>query len=247
MTLQEFFSTYKKVALGFSGGVDSAYLLYEAKRNNVDIRAYYVKTQFQPEFELRDAIKLGKEIGVDINTINYDILSEINIANNPSNRCYFCKNKIFSLISERAASEGYNTIIDGTNLSDSEDDRPGMKALKELNILSPLRICGLTKDEIRRLSKEAGLFTWNKAAYACLATRVAAGNKITEEILNKIEKSENFLYDMGYRDFRVRYFYNAAKLQFKKEDMDRAYNNRFEISNKLKTYFNDILLDLEGR
>lgn len=247
MTLEQFFKENNKIALGFSGGVDSSYLLYGAKKYNADIKAYYVKTQFQPDFEYNDALKLAESIGAEITVIDYDILQHKEITANPCNRCYYCKTKIFSAICKRAAEEGYTVIIDGTNASDDVNDRPGMKALKELSVKSPLRECGLTKSDVRRLSREAGLFTWNKPAYACLATRLNIGNKITEEKLKKIEKSEDLLFKLGFEDFRVRMYYDCAKLQFTENDIEKTFEMRNKILTGLSPYFEDIVLDMKGR
>ena len=183
MTLQDFFATHNKIALAFSGGVDSAYLRYEGIQSGCNIHAYYVKSAFQPAFELEDAQKLAKELGAKMTILELDVLSEPLITSNPSNRCYHCKQKIFRAITEAAQGDGYQVLIDGTNASDDASDRPGMRALQELSVLSPLRACGITKEEVRRLSKDAGLFTWDKPAYACLATRIHNGDTITPEKL----------------------------------------------------------------
>ena len=203
MTLQNFFSQNQKVALAFSGGVDSAYLLYAAIQAGCDIHAYYVKSAFQPEFELEDAKRLAKELDATMTVLELDVLSNSNITDNPANRCYFCKKKIFSKIIEAAKTDGYDVIIDGNNASDDVNDRPGMKAVQELQVRSPLRECGITKTEVRRRSKEAGLFTWDKPAYACLATRIPTGFKITAEKLHATEISEKALSDLGFTDFRM--------------------------------------------
>ena len=180
MTLQEFFEANPKVALAFSGGVDSAYLLHEALRFAKDVRAYYAKTAFQPEFEFEDAKKLAKEMGASLRVLTYPILGEEAVAANPPDRCYYCKHALFSGVLQAAKEDGYPVILDGTNASDDAGDRPGMRALREMGVRSPLRECGLTKPMIREASKEAGLFTWKKPAYACLATRVPAGMRITK-------------------------------------------------------------------
>ena len=179
MELKEFFAAHPKIALAFSGGVDSAYLLYAAKQLGAEVRAYYVKTAFQPQFELDDAKRLAEALHADMTVLLVDILSDTRVAANPANRCYFCKKSIFSSILHAVSADGFTTLIDGTNASDDAGDRPGMQALRELKVYSPLRDCGLTKADVRRLSKEAGLFTWNKPAYACLATRIPAETPIT--------------------------------------------------------------------
>lgn len=175
MTLQEFFQENHKAAIAFSGGVDSAYLLYAAMQCGADVRAYYVKTQFQPAFELADARRLAEQLGAPMTVLQQDALASEQVAQNPADRCYYCKQGIFSGILQAAAADGYTLILDGTNASDDAGDRPGMRALRELCVRSPLRECGLTKSEIRARSKQAGLFTWNKPAYACLASGNACG------------------------------------------------------------------------
>ena len=247
MELKEFFEKYPRAALGFSGGVDSAYLLYAGKKYGADIRPYFIKTAFQPEFELRDAIRLAKELDVELTVIRHDILAEDRVAENPADRCYYCKSALFHALKKQAVEDGYNVLLDGTNASDEASDRPGMRAIRELEVLSPLRECGLTKGEIRRLSREAGLFTWEKPSYACLATRVPAGNPLTAEILAKIEKGEDALTVMGFSDFRIRVFHDAARLQLPESQLKLAVQKREELLKILKPYFPTVLLDLETR
>ena len=156
MTLQQFFNEHPRCALGFSGGVDSSYLLAAAKQCGAEVRPYFVRTAFQPEFELEDARRVCRELGTELTVLEHDILSVPGVAANPPERCYYCKRAIFSLIRERALSDGYDTLIDGNNASDDASDRPGMRAVKELGVLSPLRMCGLTKEDIRARSRELG-------------------------------------------------------------------------------------------
>lgn len=247
MDLKTFFKEHSKVALGFSGGVDSAYLLYTGKLYGADIKAYFIKSQFQPKFELEDALTLAKNIGVNIKVIELDALQDENVKRNYEDRCYFCKKQIFERLTSEAKRDGYFEIIDGTNASDDEGDRPGMKALKEMKVLSPLRTCGLSKNMIRELSHEAGLFTWDKPSYACLATRVSCKTPISQDILERIEKAEAFLMEIGFSDFRVRTDGNAAKLQFKPKQIQLAFDRRNKIKKGLEPYFDDILLDLKER
>ncbi len=247
MDLKEFFVNNPKVGLGFSGGVDSAYLLYAAKKYGADIQPYYIKTAFQPEFEYNDATTLAEKIGVSVKVIEHDILSEDIIRSNPRNRCYYCKKSLFTLLRAQAEKDGYTLIIDGTNASDDAGDRPGMKALEELSVRSPLRECGLTKDNIRELSREAGLFTWDKPAYACLATRIPTGTAIEEKDLERVENAENILISMGFSDFRVRLFHDAARLQVREEQFQKAADLRSEILSGLKPYFDTVFLDMNTR
>ncbi len=247
MTLQNFFKDNQKVALAFSGGVDSAYLLYAGLQAGCDIHAYYVKSAFQPQFELEDAKKLAAKLHAKMTILELDVLSDAFITENPANRCYYCKKKIFSLIKDAAQKDGYQILIDGNNASDDADDRPGMKAVQELSVLSPLRECGLTKEEIRKLSKEVGLFTWNKPAYACLATRIPTGVKITADKLQATEVSEKALADLGFTDFRIRLSGNDAKIQVKEEQLEKLLLYRKEILSKLKPYYSAVTVDLEVR
>lgn len=247
MDLQRFFEENPRCAIAFSGGADSAYLLWAAKTYGLEVKAYYVKTRFQPEFELEDAKRLAHELSADMEIIELDILSAPEIAKNADNRCYFCKKRIFEAILERAEKDGYKLILDGTNASDLSADRPGMRALDELDVKSPLRLCGLTKREVRARSEEAGLFTWNKPAYACLATRIPSGEMITAQLLDKIEAAEDFLFELGFSDFRVRVFNGAARLQLTSEQLERAVLLREKIYCGIRQYFDDVLLDLQAR
>lgn len=247
MTLDSFFKKNPKAALGFSGGVDSAYLLYAGIKCGADIRPYYIKTAFQPQFEFEDAKRLASELGAELTVIELDVLADEKIAENTQNRCFFCKKALFGALKKKALEDGYKLLLDGTNASDLASDRPGMRALSELSVLSPLRECGLEKAEIRRLSKQAGLFTWDKPAYACLATRVPHGVAIDGESLRKIEKAEDALFRLGFSDFRVRLFSGAARLQVNAGQMERAVSMREDIRAALSPCFDTVLLDLNER
>ena len=247
MDLKEFFRQHPKAAIAFSGGVDSSYLLYAALQCGADVRAYYVKGAFQPQFELDDAQRLARDIHAPLTVLRADVLRDETVTANPANRCYYCKKVVFSSIAQAALADGYTVLLDGTNASDDAGDRPGMRALQELQVLSPLRLCGLTKPEIRRLSKEARLFTWDKPAYACLATRIPTGEKITAEKLSATESAEGELFAMGFTDFRVRWYAGAARLQFPAVQLPRVLERREEILTKLKKYYPAVLLDLEVR
>lgn len=247
MDLSAFFKENPKAAVAFSGGVDSAYLLCAAKAAGADVRAYYVKSAFQPQFEQEDAKRLCAKLDVECKILTVDVLADKTVRENPADRCYHCKKLIFTAIAAAAAADGYEMLLDGTNASDEEGDRPGMRALRELSVRSPLRECGLTKEEIRRRSKEAGLFTWDKPAYACLATRIPTGEEITAEKLRSTEAAEDFLFSLGFTDFRVRLFGGAARLQFPREQLAEALTRREEIVKELKQYYRAVLLDMEAR
>ena len=247
MTLQTFFALHPKAAIAFSGGVDSAYLLYAAVSCGADVRAYYVKSEFQPEFEYEDAQRLASELNAEMTVLPLNILSVPQVSENPSNRCYYCKRAIFSAITEAAEADGFTVLLDGTNASDDTADRPGMRALEELSVLSPLRECGLTKEHIRRLSREAGLFTWNKPAYACLATRIPTGEEITAGKLSATENAEDYLFSLGFTNFRVRSREGHARLQIPESQLGLLLEKRPLILAKLKEYYKTVSLDLEVR
>ncbi len=247
MELQTYFLQNPRAALAFSGGVDSSYLMYAARQYGCDLHAYFIKSSFQPQFELNDARRLTEELHVPLTVVQTDALQNAQVAANDGQRCYYCKTTLFTQLRELARKDGYTLLLDGTNASDSFDGRPGMKALQELGVRSPLRECGLTKTEIRRLSREAGLFTHDKPSYACLATRIPTGTKITESLLQKVEHSEDILFSMGFTDFRVRFFHNAAKIQLRESQFALALGKRQELTKALSPYFDEVLLDLTPR
>jgi len=247
MTLQEFFTEHPKAALGFSGGVDSSYLLWAAVNAGADIAPYYIQTAFQPAFELEDAKRLCEQIGVKLNVIQLDALADPRVAANPANRCYYCKVGLSGALRARAKADGYDLLLDGTNASDDAGDRPGMKALREMEVRSPLRECGLTKAMIRQESRKAGLFTWDKPAYACLATRVPTGRTITPELLRRVEGAETALFALGFTDFRVRLYDDAARLQLPEGQLAKAVEQRQAIRQALAPWFDIVLLDTQTR
>ena len=247
MTLDQFFKEHPRAALAFSGGVDSAYLLWAGVRAGAEVRPYFVKTPFQPQFELEDARRLCAQLGVELAVIRFDVLTAPEVAANPSDRCYHCKKRLFTLLRERAAADGFPVPLDGTNASDDAGDRPGMRALRELEVRSPLREYGLTKGRIRELSRQAGLFTWDKPSYACLATRVPTGRTITRDDLEKVERGEEALSGLGFWDFRLRLTGNGCKLQVTENQIPLALNRRTDILTALESDFSEITLDLRPR
>ena len=247
MPLSGFFKENQSVAIAFSGGVDSAYLLYAAMQYGERVKAYYVKTAFQPQFELEDALRLAEDLGADLQILHADILCNATVAANPADRCFHCKKKLFSEIRKAAEADGFSVLLDGTNASDDASDRPGMRALAELSVRSPLRECGLTKETIRQLSKAAGLFTHDKPAYACLATRIPTGETITKEKLQRTEAAEAYLHSLGFRDFRVRSRGDMATIQLRPQDLPLLMTHRADVVKKLKTDYTSVVLDLEVR
>ena len=247
MTIPKFFARYPEVAVAFSGGTDSAYLLRCAKQHARRVCAYYVKSEFQPRFELEDAKKLAAELGVALRVIPLSVLQTPEVCANPTDRCYYCKRTIFAEILRAAAADGFSVLLDGTNASDDAADRPGMRVLREMQVLSPLRLCGLTKAEIRARSRDCGLFTWDKPAYACLATRISAGERITAEKLAATEAAEDYLRSLGFADFRVRQREGQARIQLPLAQWPLLAEHRERILAELKKYYSTVTLDLEVR
>lgn len=245
MDIEGFFREYPETAVAFSGGTDSSYLLYTASKYAARTKGYYVKTAFQPSFELDDAVRFAAMYNIDLKVIETDIFEDSAILSNLPERCYLCKKKIMGEILRSAADDGFTVLADGTNASDDSSDRPGMKALEEMKILSPLRMCGLGKQEIRRLSHEAGLFTAFKPAYACLATRIRTGIPITRENLERTEWAENFLFELGFTDFRVRTEQNnTARLEIRKDQTELFEQFRSEITGRLSEKYDSVMPEI---
>ena len=247
MTLQQFFTQHPKAALAFSGGSDSAYLLWAGRTFGQDVRPYYVSTPFQPAWEREDAQRLACELGVPLTVVELDVLACPEVAANPSNRCYFCKKALFSALWQQVRADGFSLLLDGTNASDDAQDRPGMRALSELEVRSPLRECGITKAQLRALSCQAGLFTWDKPAYACLATRIPTGTPITASDLARVERGEDALFALGFTDFRIRLRGDAALIQLPQDQMGRGVAQHGAILDALSPHFSQVFLDLNPR
>ena len=238
--LRKFFEDNPSPALAFSGGADSSYLFYAAVACGADVTAYFVKTQFQPLFELRNAVKTAEWLGHDIEVIHANVLSDPNVRSNPADRCYHCKKHIFSSILAHAEKDGKEVVIDATNSSDDPADRPGMKALAELGIVSPLRLCSITKPEIRRLSKEAGLWTWDLPSNSCLATRIPVNTELTEENLYEVEETEDMVRELGFREIRVRSLGKKVRLEITDDEQNLLEDRKKEVQNILLAHYSEI-------
>ncbi len=247
MELRDFFAAHPRCALAFSGGVDSSYLLYEGLKWAEELGVYYVRSAFQPAFEARDALRMAETLGAKVTVLQADVLACPAVTANPPDRCYHCKKVIMSTIKAAAEADGYTVLLDGTNFSDDVDERPGWRALGEAGVLSPLRLCGLTKETIRERSRRAGLFTWDKPAYACLATRVRTGQPLDEKTLFRVEAAENALLWLGFSDFRVRTFEGRARLEFTADQIGKARESFEAIRALLAPYFTQIESELRER
>lgn len=236
------------VAVAFSGGVDSTLLLKASKEALGDKAiSITVVSPYMPKWEIQEAKELVDKIGIQSYFIEVPMLEEIRA--NPKDRCYICKKAVFSKIKEFAKEKQVKYIIDGTNADDTKDYRPGMRALKELEVKSPLLESSLNKEEIRILSKELGLETWDKPAYACLLSRIPYDQEIKEEDLYRIEKSEVYMMELGFRAVRVRSHGDLARIEIPKSERKKLFNEWLldRISEKLKSLgFKYVTLELEG-
>lgn len=244
--LLAFLAQRPKAALAFSGGVDSAYLLFIMAKAGIDVLAIQVLSDFQPAFEARDAEAFCAELGVSFLRLTLPEHRAETMAN-PENRCYHCKCEMLDLMQAAARERGYDLFYDGSNASDDWGERPGAKALAEYGVVSPLRLAGLTKADIRERSKAYDLPTWDKAAYACLATRVPTGEKLSKEKLKKVEKTEAFLSSLGFYDYRARLRGKGCLLQLLPEQMPLLLAKRAEILAALGADFDFVALDLASR
>jgi uncharacterized protein len=238
----------KSVVIAFSGGVDSTFLVNVAHdvlgENAIAVTA---TSSTYPQRELEQAKKFAKHIGIKHIIINSEETEIDDFSKNPNNRCYYCKKELFSKIKQITTEEHFNYALDGSNVDDKTDYRPGMKALKELGVVSPLKEVGLRKQEIKELSRTMNLGTWNKPAFACLASRFPYGVEITKSRLAQVEKAESFLYSLGIKQFRVRYHTEIAKIEVTKNDFQLIITHSDEIVKKFKELgFKYITLDIEG-
>ncbi|MBV7271781.1 ATP-dependent sacrificial sulfur transferase LarE [Clostridium sp. PL3] len=246
--LVKYLKSLGKVILAFSGGVDSTFLLKVAKEALQDnVKAVTILSPYIPKWEIAEAKELVKELGVQHEIIEAPIIDSIRY--NPEDRCYLCKTAVFSMILSIAKEQGYNYVIDGTNFDDTKDYRPGLRALKELEVKSPLLECKLTKAEIRAFSKELNLNTWNKPPYACLLTRIPYGVELKEEYFRKIESAERYMMSIGFRAVRVRCHGDLARIEVNRSDRSKLFNEELldTISKNIKEIgFKYVSLDLEG-
>jgi uncharacterized protein len=237
-------------AVAFSGGVDSTFLIKVVKEVlGENMIAVTATSSTYPERELKEAIKYAKDLGVKHIIINSEELDIDGFASNPKNRCYYCKMELFSKIKKVALENGVEYIFDGTNLDDVGDYRPGMQAAKENEVISPLKEAGFTKDDIRKLSKEMNLPTWDKPSFACLSSRFPYGNKITIEKLSMVERAEQFLLELGIREVRVRHHENIARIEVNPDERKKLFDVELldKIGNELrKIGFTYVTLDILG-
>ena len=236
------------LAVAFSGGVDSAFLLFAARKALGDkVFAITARSVFFPDREYQEAAALCESLQVPQLTLQEDVLSLPGIENNPANRCYLCKKALFGRMMTMAEEGGAACLAEGSNVDDMGDYRPGMQAIAELGVRSPLKEAGLGKEEIRSLSKHFLLPTWDKPSKACLASRFAYGETLTEKRLKMVESAEQYLESLGFSQLRVRVHGSLARIEVPAEEIERAASMGSMISSKLKeTGFSYVSLDLTG-
>lgn len=240
----------EKLAVAFSGGVDSAFLLHAAAQAlGEGVLALTAESVFFPERELREAERFCRERGIRQVVVDVDVLKTDGVAQNPPDRCYLCKRALFERLLEVAGEQGITAVAEGSNLDDLGDYRPGLRAIEELKILSPLREAQLTKADIRKLSEESGLPVFDKPSFACLASRFVYGETITREKLRMVERAEELLLALGFRQFRVRIHNTMARIEILPDQfellLDRAV--REKVTKELRSLgFSFVSMDLDG-
>jgi uncharacterized protein len=241
-----------RTIIAFSGGVDSAFLLKVA-REELGERAVAVigiSPSLLPE-ELAEAREVAQKIGAPLREVETHEIDDANYAANPTNRCYFCKSELFDVLQRLAQKEGFDAVCDGTNLDDLQEWRPGAQAGSEKSIKSPLKNANLRKAEIRELSRELGLPTWDKPAMPCLSSRIPYGQSVTREALHRIGRAEVWLREKGLREVRVRHFLESdapqARIEIEPSEMSQIFAFWSEVGPTFREWgFESVLLDLEG-
>ena len=246
--LKKYFADLQNVVIAFSGGVDSTFLLkvaYDALGDRVI--AVTARSASFPQRELNEAMDFCRSEGIRHIVVDSEELDIEGFSHNPVNRCYLCKHELFEKILVIAEQNNIQYVAEGSNLDDEGDYRPGLQAVAELHIKSPLRDVGLNKQEIREYSRQLGLRTWNKQSFACLASRFPYGEEITEQKLRMVDKAEQLLLDLGFHQLRVRIHGEIARIEVLPDEFEKVLSCRERITRAFKEYgFHYVTMDLQG-
>ena len=237
----------KRVCLAYSGGVDSVFLLKMLQKAGASVLAVTFDTCLHPKGDAQAAAALARSLGADHRVLPVNEFSDARILQNPRERCYYCKYTLFSTLWELAKGEGIDVVLDGTNADDLKEYRPGLLALRELSVQSPLAACGITKAMVRALSEGEGLPTAHAPSTPCLATRLPYGTPLTPTLLARVEAGEAFLKTFGFYNLRLRTDGETARIEVDPAALETVLAHRTEIVSRLKALsFSRITLDLEG-
>lgn len=247
--LIEILKDMQSAVLAYSGGVDSTFLLKALQISGIKILAVTAVSETTPSGDFLTAKKMTSEFGIEHRVIKTEELSIEEFVNNTPDRCFFCKDELFKKLSDIASSEGYKFVLDGSNVDDTSDYRPGRMAAIKYNVRSPLIEAGITKEEVRKLSRQLGLSTWDKPSSPCLSSRFPYGQRITKEALRRVEKAEDFLRSLGFHEIRVRDHNGSARIEVGEDEIELLLmpEKRKIIPETLKSLgYKFVSIDLDG-